>query len=178
MKPHLTREKIVTFLLEAPMFEALEPREMMRIVHIVEVQHLHKGEVIFEEGAPGDAWFVLYEGSVDVVKDSAQDEKAVIATRRAPECFGEIAILDGAPRSATVRAAEDSVVLKIQRKNFADLLERGELVAYKLVHQMAVLLARRQRAVTSMLSSLLGTSELDEIVIGISEIVQEVSDET
>jgi CRP-like cAMP-binding protein len=177
VEPHLTREKIVAFLLEAPMFEALEPLEIMRIVHIVEVQQLHKGEVVFEEGAPGDAWFVLYEGSVDVLKGASADEKAVIATRRAPECFGEIAILDGASRSATVRAAEKSVVLKIQRGNFAALLENGELVAYKLVHQMAVSLARRQRAVTDMLSSLLGTSELDEIVIGISEIVQEVSEE-
>jgi len=156
------------------MFGALKPSEIMRVLHIVEVEHLDKGDVVFEDGDPGDAWFVLYEGSVDVVKES-QGEKTVIATRRKPECFGEMAILDGSPRSATVRAAKDSIVLRIQRSNFNKLLEDGELVAYKLVYQMAVLMSQRQREMTSMLASLLGTSELDEVFIGINEIVDEAS---
>ena len=174
MEALVTRERLITFLLETPMFEKLEPSEMMEIIHIVEIVEYKAGDIIFREGDTGDAWGVVYRGAIDVLKQGATGEKKI--TELGPQaCFGEISILDGSPRSATIRVAEESVVLRVPRKTFTDLIDSNHLVAYKLLHQMAVLLAERQRSTTLRLSELLGATEINEVQNGIRRIVGEAS---
>lgn len=174
METHVTRERLTTFLLEAPIFDNLEPAEIMQIMHIVEVRPLQAGDVVFNEGDPGDAWFVLYKGSVDILKDTPHGENR-IATLTPPACFGEMSILDGLPRSAMVRATEDSVALRIPRSTFEGLLDANELIAYKLIYHMAILLAHRQRATTETLSRLLEDTSVTAIHAGLKVIVGEAS---
>ena len=174
MEAHIERERLITFLLETPMFDNLEPAEILQIVHIVEVQPLQTGDVIFSEGDAGDAWYVLYKGSVDVIKNTPHGENK-IATLRPRGCFGEMSILESLPRSATVRAAEDSVVLRIPRSTFDGLLANNELIAYKLLYHMAILLAHRQRATTETLSRLLEDTSVTAIHAGLKVIVGEAS---
>ena len=174
MEAHVTRERLITFLLEAPIFDNLEPAEITQIMHIIEMRPLQAGDMIFSEGDPGDAWFVLYKGSVDVVKDTPHGENK-IATLHPPACFGEMSILDGLPRSAAVRAAEDSVALRIPRNDFEGLLDANELIAYKLIYHMAILLAHRQRTTTETLSRLLEDTSVTAIHAGLKVIVGEAS---
>ena len=124
MTTAVTRERMITFLLETPMFENLDPLEIVEILHIVEVQLFQAGESIFNEGDPGDAWYVLYKGKIEVLKKSGSDEK-LISTLGPGACFGEIAILDGLPRSATIRACENSVVFRVPRSAFDALIDNG-----------------------------------------------------
>ena len=174
METKVTRERLITFLLETPMFEKLEPSEMMEIIHIVEIEMYKQGDIIFEEGDTGNAWYVLYHGAVDVLKHGSSGEKKI--TSLGPQsCFGEISILDGSPRSATIRAAEDSVVFRVSRDAFAELIDSDHLVAYKLLHHMAILLAERQRTTTLRLSELLKASEITDVHEGIMNIVGESS---
>ena len=174
MDKKVTRERLITFLLETPMFEKLDPSEIMEIIHIVEVEQYQAGDVIFSEGDAGDAWFVLYGGAVEVLKHGETGEKKI--TELGPQaCFGEISILDGSPRSATIRVAKDSVVFRVPRDAFAELLESDHLVAYKLLQHMAVLLAERQRNTTLRLSELLNATEVAEVHEGIMGIVGESS---
>ena len=174
MTTAVTRERMITFLLETPMFENLDPSEIMQVIHIVEVQMYQAGEAVFGEGDSGDSWYVLYKGTADVLKNSDSGEK-LISTLGPGACFGEIAILDGLPRSATVRAAEDSVVFHVPRAAFDGLLEKDDLVAYKLIYHMATLLAQRQRTTTERLSTLLAENEVHEVHAGIKDIVGESS---
>jgi CRP/FNR family cyclic AMP-dependent transcriptional regulator len=174
METKVTRERLITFLLETPMFEKLEPSEIMEIIHIVEVEIHKAGDIIFREGDTGDAWYVLYHGAVDVLKHGASGEKKI--TSLGPQsCFGEISILDGSPRSATIRVAEDSVVFRVPRDAFVELIDSDHLVAYKLLHHMAILLAERQRTTTLRLSELLKASEITDVHQGIMNIVGESS---
>ena len=174
METKVTRERLITFLLETPMFEKLEPSEIMEIIHIVEIEMYKEGDIIFEEGDTGNAWYVLYHGAVDVLKHGSSGEKKI--TSLGPQsCFGEISILDGSPRSATIRAAEDSVVFRVSRDAFAELIDSDHLVAYKLLHHMAILLAERQRTTTLRLSELLKASEITDVHEGIMNIVGESS---
>ena len=174
METKVTRERLITFLLETPMFEKLEPSEMMEIIHIVEIEMYKQGDIIFEEGDTGNAWYVLYHVAVDVLKHGSSGEKKI--TSLGPQsCFGEISILDGSPRSATIRAAEDSVVFRVSRDAFAELIDSDHLVAYKLLHHMAILLAERQRTTTLRLSELLKASEITDVHEGIMNIVGESS---
>ena len=174
MTTAVTRERMITFLLETPMFENLDPLEIVEILHIVEVQLFQAGEIIFNEGDPGDAWYILYKGKAEVIKKSGSDEK-LISVLGPGACFGEIAILDGLPRSATIRASENSVVFRVPRSAFDALLDNDELVAYKLLYHMAILLAHRQRSVTNRLSKLLIAREATEIHESIEQIIGESS---
>lgn len=174
METHVTRERLITFLLETPMFEKLDPEEIMEIIHIVEVDQYQAGDIVFREGDPGDAWFVLYRGSVEVLKQGATGEKKIVELG-SKACFGEISILDGSPRSASIRVSEDSVVLRVPRNTFAGLIDDNHLVAYKLLHHMAILLAERQRSTTLRLSELLAATEINAVHDGIRSIVGEAA---
>ena len=174
METKVTRERLITFLLETPMFEKLDPSEIMEIIHIVEEVQYQAGDIVFSEGDPGDAWFVLYRGAVDVLKHGATGEKKI--TGLEPQaCFGEISILDGLPRSATIRVTENSIVFRVPRDAFTELVASDHLVAYKLLHHMAILLAERQRNTTLRLSELLNATEITEVHNGIMSIVGESS---
>ena len=174
METKVTRERLITFLLETPMFEKLEPSEIQEIIHVVEVEQYQAGDIVFNEGDAGDAWFVLYRGAIEVLKRGATGDKKI--TELGPQaCFGEISILDGSPRSATIRTTEDAVVFRVSRQAFGELIDDDHLVAYKLLHQMAILLAERQRITTLRLSELLSATGITEVHAGIMSIVGESS---
>jgi CRP/FNR family cyclic AMP-dependent transcriptional regulator len=174
MKANVTRERMITFLLETPMFEKLNPSEIMEVIHIVEVEQYQGGDVIFNENDAGDAWYIVYRGSVEVLKHGLTGDKKI--AELGPEtCFGEISILDGSARSAMIRATEDSVVFRVPREAFDGLLNDDHLVAYKLLHAMAVLLAERQRTTTLRLSELLKADDIAEVHNGIRDLVGESS---
>lgn len=174
MEIKITRERLITFLLETPMFEKLTPAELMEIVHIVKMNQYKEGDIVFKEDDAGDAWYVLYKGSVEVLKHGLTGEKKI--TDLGPKaCFGEISILDGSPRSATIQVTEDSEVIRIAREDFDELLGNDHLAAYKLLHAMAVLLAERQRSTTLRLSELLRATELTEVHEGIKDLIGESS---
>ena len=158
MTKHVTLERMITFLLETPMFEKLDPSEIKQLVHIIEVKEFPAGEVLFKEGDLGDAWYALYRGKVDVIKDVGEGEKEIYPLD-AGACFGEIAILDGQPRSATIKAIEDSVALRISRESFEALLDQDHAVAFKLLRYLAVTLAQRARSTTERLSALVVEAE-------------------
>ena len=69
----ITLEEIITFLLEAPMFGDLDASELSQIVHIMQIQRFRAGQAVFREDDAGDAWYVLFEGQVEVIKDSGID---------------------------------------------------------------------------------------------------------
>jgi CRP-like cAMP-binding protein len=170
MKAHISLENMITFLLTTPMFEDLEPQEIKEIIHVVEAQEFKPGDTIFQEGASGDAWYALYSGEVNVVKQSDNGE-LVVNTLQPGTCFGEIAILDGLPRSASIRATKQTVVLRVPLNKFNELIDNDQIIAYRLIKHMAVMLASRQRANTETLSKLLLANELGDVHAGIQEIV-------
>ncbi|TVQ89628.1 MAG: cyclic nucleotide-binding domain-containing protein [Deltaproteobacteria bacterium] len=154
MSSTITLASMLDFLVDTPMFRDLEPEELSEIVPIMQVQRLRDGQILFREGDRGDSWYVLYEGEVEVLKDAGIQQRSItfLSTRA---CIGEMAILDGSRRSATVRAARPSTVFRFQKGAFDRLLDDESLGAYKLVYQMARLLAARQRETTARLAELI-----------------------
>jgi CRP-like cAMP-binding protein len=174
MNRQISTENMIGFLLTTPMFEDLEPREISDIIHIVEVRNFNAGDTIFSEGDAGDAWYALYTGEVEVLKKADGGVKTV-KTLGPKSCFGEIAVLDGLPRSATIRATKDTVVLRVPKEKFTELIDNDNRIAYKLVREMALMLASRQRTNTEMLSKLLVGNELPHIRESIRAIVGDSS---
>ncbi len=162
MTTRVTTERMITFLLDTPMFGTLDPSEIQELLPIIEVEEFSAGQTLFTEGDAGDAWYALYRGKVDVIKDVGADKKE-IHPLDAGACFGEIALLDGAPRSATIQAIDDCVVLRFSQSAFEELLDQSHSVAYKLLRHLAVMLARRTRSATERLSELVLEAEAGKV---------------
>ena len=96
------------------------------------------GELIFKAGDPGDCAYLIEKGSVGVYTVEQETER-LIKTLGKNELFGEIALLDQQPRTATVRAAEKTVLVPIRRKLINGLLEKSDPI---LRHLLLVILER------------------------------------
>src|SRR6478752_4365723 len=89
------------------LFGAADDAAIDTLVHVLRVRRFRRGETVFHQGDPGDALFVVSTGSVKVVLPSDEGaEPAIVAILGPGEFFGELAILDGAPHSATIVAVE------------------------------------------------------------------------
>lgn len=151
----ITLEQIINFLLEAPMFGDLDVTELSEIVHIMQVQRIREGHVVFREGDPGDSWYVVYSGKLAVYKSDDFHPATQVATVTSLGCFGEMSIVDHSPRSATVVAEGECTLFRFPRRDFETLLQEGNLAAYKLVYEMAKLLCQRVRKMNQQLSDVL-----------------------
>jgi CRP/FNR family transcriptional regulator, cyclic AMP receptor protein len=83
-------------------------------------RNLKKGETVFSQGSPSDCAFIISSGSVEIIENTPEGQK-VIGQLTENEIFGEMGLIDGKPRSATVRALEDSVVYIMSKINFDKL---------------------------------------------------------
>lgn len=170
MAVSITIEEIIGFLLEAPMFGDLDPAELSQVVRIMRIQRFSPGEWIFREGEPGDAWYVLYDGLVEVFKETPYGVRSICKLGQRA-CFGEMSILDGSSRSASIRSVSDATAFQFPRGEFEEMLHEPNLAAFKLVHQMALILAARQRETTARLADLLTRDRLADVLRGVEPII-------
>jgi len=131
-----TVEKVL-FLRAAELFAALPGEDLARIALLADEERRGAGEEVFREGDVADALYLVASGRVKVLRAGA-----VVADLGERDVFGEMAVLDPTPRSATVRAATDVVLLRIRREDFQDLLAEELEVARAVIR----VLARRLRA--------------------------------
>ncbi|MCB9743011.1 MAG: cyclic nucleotide-binding domain-containing protein [Alphaproteobacteria bacterium] len=151
----LTLESIITFLLETPMFRDLETDELAEIVRIMQIQRVREGQTVFREGEPGDAWYVVHQGEVAVTKARLLGPSEELARLSERTCFGEMALIDGSPRSASVTAVGEGTLFRFPKSSFDTLLAEGNLAAYKLIFEMAKVLCARQRRLTGQLTDVM-----------------------
>jgi CRP-like cAMP-binding protein len=119
----ITTVEKVLFLKSVDLFRALPGEELAQIAEIAEEQPFAAGDQVFSEGEPGDALYLVVEGAVKVHRGPRQ-----LAQLGVRDVFGEMAVLDSEPRSTSVTALKDAVLLKIGRDDFRDILqERPEI---------------------------------------------------
>lgn len=118
----------ILLLRRVPLLADLSPADLKRVAAIASEQHFLDGEIIFEQDEPGDEMYVVVNGEVRVlVKNEGRDNKEV-ARRRAGETVGEMSVISGSLRSATLAAAGDVHLLCLDQKSFEGLLrERPEV---------------------------------------------------
>jgi CRP-like cAMP-binding protein len=119
-------------LKQTPLFENLSEGDIDLLAQSTRIQTFRAGQVILREGRVGAAFFVLVSGSVEVVKDNSGAEPVVLGTLGAGEFFGEIATMKHVPRSASVRALQDTMCLVIWRLDLDSYIRRFPDVAAKV----------------------------------------------
>ncbi len=134
-----------------PLFHGLDAEQLRALGAVLHSARAAAGQDIVVEGAPGGSLFVLVEGSVETTKhfgvlgaDQAPRQK-VLVRLSAPQFFGEIALLEETPRSATVRAATACELLELRREDFEGLVAADVRLGYVLMRNIASSIIGRLR---------------------------------
>ncbi|HEV7406794.1 MAG TPA: DUF1003 domain-containing protein [Chthoniobacteraceae bacterium] len=109
-------------LLEVSLFQLLDQQERAALVANMQSVDYAAGEMLFEIGAPGDALYVVAAGVVEMFFKNDTGERILLETARRGDFFGDLSLLDGGSRSASVMAVEDAVLLRLDRHDLKRFL--------------------------------------------------------
>ena len=118
----------ILLLRRVPLLTDLSPADLKRVAAIATEQHYVDGEIIFEQDEPGDEMYVVVSGEVRVLIEDGETRRREVARRKIGETVGEMSVISGSLRSATLAAAGDVHLLCLDQKSFEGLLrERPEV---------------------------------------------------
>jgi CRP-like cAMP-binding protein len=135
-------KELIRLLSRGDLLRHLPPEEIEVILPCVRSRHLAPGEIVFRAGDPGDALYIVARGKVEILAEPDGTPAAQpLASLGEGEAFGEMALLTGGPRTATVRSAGESELLAIGRDDFERLIARDRVLAQaveRLSHERAL----------------------------------------
>ncbi len=131
----------VPVLEQVPLFASLEARQLSRVAAVARLKGFRAGTTIVRMGEPGNAFYVVLDGTALVVRPTGRPLKL-----RPGDFFGEMALLEDAPRSADVIAAEDTLTMTIGRSAFTKLLRSEPRLTHTILRTVAGRLRAAQRS--------------------------------
>jgi len=131
-------------------FRGLDEQARLAMVEHATRRVVDKGQMVCWQDDPGDAMFVLLEGSVKLVVCSRDGELIELHRHDAPATFGELALLDGGPRSASAEAVVRSTVLVVTRPELLALLRNNDQVAEALLRTLGAIVRRTTRQISDL----------------------------
>ncbi len=119
------------------LFSGLAPADLVRLAEGLRTRRFRRGEVLFHQGDPGDSLFIVSTGAVKIVLPSEEGDEAILTSIRPGSFFGELALLDDAPRSATAVAMEPTETLVLRREAFRALIDTSPAARDALLAALA-----------------------------------------
>jgi uncharacterized membrane protein len=153
--PHLLRQ--------IPLFESMEEADLSALGVKLTSRSFGEGDVIFAQGEEGHAMYLIEEGAVDIVAGSAS-QRVTLASLFNGQYFGELSLLDGAPRSATAIAARPTLVLALERDDFVEFVKRRPEASLSIMHE----LGERMRATNELMTRTVSRNVVEEAEENIS----------
>ena len=139
--PTLERTEALSALKGVPLFEGLTPQQLRRVAEVGRVKLFRAGAAIVHLGEPGDTFYVIMDGNALVVRETGRPLKL-----HAGDFFGELALIENAPRSADVIATDDVTALTIGQTAFKRLLRSEAAFTYAILKVVVGRLRNDQRA--------------------------------
>jgi len=150
-------EEARTILRGEPLFQCLSEDQIDSLVKQSELNHFGRGERVIEEGAEGDSMFILLRGGA-VVSIAKNGSTIPVANLRSGDCFGEMSLLTGEKRSATVKAEGDCYVMEISKDVMGKVIRESP----DCLRQLSELLAKRKMHTDGVIKDL-GSASDDQI---------------
>jgi CRP/FNR family transcriptional regulator, cyclic AMP receptor protein len=129
-------------LSQVPLFSSLEPGDLEQLSTRLRPRRLGAGEILFHRGDVGTELYVIHEGEVTIRLSAADGKEVTLAMLGRGDAFGELALLDDAPRSTDAVAREDTELLSLQREPFRQFLQERPQVLPKLLAELSRLVRR------------------------------------
>lgn len=127
------------------LFQTLSAAEVSEVVGTCTVEAMEAEKILFEQGDESDALYIVRSGTLEVSAVSPLGEKVVLATLGEGTVVGEMSLIEGGPRSATVSAIDEVEVLKLSRASFEAMRRAGSKAAYKIILGLARTVGERRR---------------------------------
>ena len=148
----------MTIMRDAPMFKYLSYRELVTLMNLTYTRTVRDQEIIIEEGITGDEMFILVQGNAQVLKGEQE-----IARLPHGSHFGEMALIDNAPRSATIKAIGPTRMLVVGRKQFYEYIRKDAAAGVKLLWSFLQILTIRLRSTDERLREVQEELSIQEI---------------
>ncbi|MCK4707362.1 MAG: cyclic nucleotide-binding domain-containing protein [Gammaproteobacteria bacterium] len=148
---------VLNIISEMTFFDTFEPQELDIISRHLSYREIEKDEVVFNEGEKGNYMCFVAEGSLNVAKDVDGKKNVVISMITRGKSFGEMAMVDLSPRSATVIGSKKTVLIIMGRQAFDLVLERHPKIGVKLLSGVARLLSLYLRQASGRLADKIAT---------------------
>jgi CRP/FNR family cyclic AMP-dependent transcriptional regulator len=142
------------WLARVPMFTGLAPRSLEQLLAITSEVRFPVGKVLFRTGDPGDRLYVIVEGRVRISRDVPGMGEEALAVLGPGDAFGELALLDDAPRSADAHVHESCTMLEIRKDKLEHLLYTNRDIGYEVLWNLVRYLSTRLRETTDKVTFL------------------------
>jgi CRP/FNR family transcriptional regulator, cyclic AMP receptor protein len=146
-------------LAQIDLFSGLPAVHLRRVVDIGVEEQYRSSAMIFSEGEPGDKFYMVLEGAVRISRIVPGMGEEALAVLRPGNYFGEMSLIDDAPRSATAMCHEKCRLFVVNRRDLEDLLFVDRDLAYELLWNWVRTLSRRLRATNDKMTFLATTSK-------------------
>jgi CRP/FNR family transcriptional regulator, cyclic AMP receptor protein len=140
----------INFLRNVPIFSELEEKDLLKVVKLGTSQKYKKGNIVVLEQESGAALFVIISGKVKVVRMDEDGREVILSMFGPGEFFGEMSLLDGLARSASVVATVKSELFMIHRRDFLELLNEFPTVTISLLAELAMRLRKADMQIKSL----------------------------
>lgn len=158
---------MLNFLRRVPLFEGLDEVDLARVLAVARLEHHPAGRVLFHEGDPVDAFYLVREGAVTVFRDAFGKPQQVLARLGEGGFFGEPGLLERVHRVASARTAVPSAVLRIDKDDLLCLLADHPPLALRLQNEVI-------RALGQSVSALVGLTRKEDVRIRLGVAVEAV----
>lgn len=127
------------------MLQGLSDEDLQKLAGVCEMRQMGEGTTIFLENMPGEALFLIRKGIVRISRMFAEGDEKTLVVLGPEDIFGEMAIVDGLPRSATARVAENAELISLKKKDFESFCRQNPELALKIVLNIVRVFSKRVR---------------------------------
>ncbi len=134
-----------------PLFRDLKDAELKRLAKLLHERHYEPGEVVFREGQTGAGMYIIKQGAVDIVLRMADGGEQAVVSLGDRQFFGELALLESSPRTATCVVRKPSVLLGLFQPDLEQLLDRDSKLGARVVWNLARMTGLRLRELSDLM---------------------------
>lgn len=135
----------LSLLSSSPLFLGLNQEDMRELEGRFHARDISEGMTVFVENMPGESLYLIQSGIVKISKMLSEGEEQILVILGPDDVFGEMALLDGAARSATARVAENATLLALKRQDFEELCDHNPRLGLQLIRNICRVFSQRVR---------------------------------